>query len=434
MKYFLLFLSLTFINNSFSQEIKKCYTTELINNELVSNPNYQVEINNVWKQNKNWLKSNNISKQTITIPVVIHVIYRQNHSNLGIGTNIPNIQIEDQLRILNEDFSKTNSEFPNPPRNTFVNYAGNANIQFCLATTDPNGNPTDGITRTLSSKNSFNYNTESNDMKRNSTGGKNGWPPGDYMNIWVCDIASQGNTTVLGYAYLPGLQSWNAWKDGLVVDFQYFGTTGNASSTSDGRTPTHEIGHYLGLNHTFCEAQSGGCCDNDNSNVYDTPATDDVYFGNVNASTNNNTCNDLQYGFNSDLLDMDENFMAYSRDTWMFSNDQVNEMISTMNGYRSSLKNSNVTVNCTGIVNSEFVELNKLFSFFPNPAKNSVSIKSSELNYRLILFDMLGNEVKNWKNLNNNTKIDISNLNSGVYLINFISDTNHLTKRLTISK
>jgi hypothetical protein len=47
---------------------------------------------------------------------------------------------------------------------------------------------------------------------------------------------------------------------------------------------------------------------------------------------------------------------------------------------------------------------------------------------------MLGNEVKNWKNLNNNTKIDISNLNSGVYLINFISDTNHLTKRLTISK
>jgi hypothetical protein len=55
MKYLLLLLSLTFINNSFSQEIKKCYTTELINNELVSNPNYQVEIKNVWKQNKNWL-------------------------------------------------------------------------------------------------------------------------------------------------------------------------------------------------------------------------------------------------------------------------------------------------------------------------------------------------------------------------------------------
>jgi hypothetical protein len=271
-------------------------------------------------------------------------------------------------------------------------------------------------------------------MKRNSTGGKDGWPPADYMNIWVCDIASQGNTSVLGYAYLPGLQSWNAWKDGLVVDFQYFGTTGNASSTSDGRTPTHEIGHYLGLNHTFCEAQSGGCCDNDDANVYDTPATDDVYFGSVNAGTNNNTCNDLLYGFNSDLLDMDENFMAYSRDTWMFSNDQVNEMISTMNGYRSSLKNSNVTVNCTGIVNSEFVELNKLFSFFPNPAKNSITIESSEINYRLSLFDMLGNEVRTWKNLNNNTQIDISNLKSGVYLIKFNSETTHITKRIIVSK
>jgi hypothetical protein len=131
---------------------------------------------------------------------------------------------------------------------------------------------------------------------------------------------------------------------------------------------------------------------------------------------------------------MDENFMAYSRDTWMFSNDQVNEMISTMNGYRSSLKNSNVSVNCTGIVNSEFVELNKLFSFFPNPAKNSITIESSEINYKLSLFDMLCNEVKTWKNLNNNTQIDISNLKSGVYLIKFNSETTHITKRIIISK
>ena len=91
----------------------------------------------------------------------------------------------DQLRILNEDYSKTNSEFPNPPRNTFVNYAGNPNLKFCLATLDPNGNPTTGITRTQSTKNSFNYSTESNDMKRNSTGGRDGWDPSKYLNIWV---------------------------------------------------------------------------------------------------------------------------------------------------------------------------------------------------------------------------------------------------------
>ena len=152
------------------------------------------------KENKKWLSENGNSKEVITIPIVVHVIYRQTHANPGIGTNIPNFQIEDQIRILNEDYSKTNSEFPNPPRNTFVNYAGNPNLKFCLATTDPNGNPTTGVTRTLSTKNSFNYNTESNDMKRNNTGGKDGWDPSKYLNIWVCDIASSGNTSVLGYA------------------------------------------------------------------------------------------------------------------------------------------------------------------------------------------------------------------------------------------
>ena len=58
-------------------------------------------------------------KATITIPVVIHVVHRQTHVNIGSGTNISNEQIEDQLRTLNEDFSKTNPEFPNPPRNIF---------------------------------------------------------------------------------------------------------------------------------------------------------------------------------------------------------------------------------------------------------------------------------------------------------------------------
>ena len=88
---------------------------------------------------------------------------------------------------------------------------------------------------------------------------------------------------------MPGLQSSSqSWKDGLVVDYRFFGTIGNVSASSDGRTATHEIGHYLGLSHTFCE--SSGCCDNDLNGNYswgdvdDTPATEDIYFGPVNLS------------------------------------------------------------------------------------------------------------------------------------------------------
>ena len=422
---------MTICLNTYSQEISKCYTTELIENELITNPDYKGEINKVFQQNRLWLANNNIEKTTITIPIVVHVIYRQSHSNPGIGTNIPNFQIEDAIRILNEDYSKTNSEFPNPPRNTFINSAGNPNLKFCLATTDPDGNPTTGITRTLSSKNYFLYPSENNDMKKDNTGGINGWPPSKYLNVWICDISSSGNSTVLGYAYPPGLQSWNAWKDGPVVDFQYFGTTGNASSNSDGRTLTHEIGHFLGLNHTFCESQSGGCCDNDDSNVYDTPATDDVYFGNVNANTNNNTCNDLLYGFSSDLLDMDENFMAYSNHTWMFSNDQVSEMIATLNGYRSNLKNSDVSVNCTGIVSNNNID-NKRFKIYPNP-NNGKFIVVTENNVKIEILNVLGNII--YQSNNTSTQeIDLSFVENGIYIININSDNERFTEKIIINR
>lgn len=428
----LIILLMSISLNTYSQEIAKCYTTELIENELITNPDYKGEINKFLQQNKLWLTNNNKEKTTITIPIVVHIIYRQSHSNPGIGTNIPNFQIEDQIRILNEDYSKTNSEFPNPPRNTFVNSAGNPDLKFCLATTDPDGNPTTGITRTLSSKNNFNYNTESNDMKKDNTGGINGWPPSKYLNIWVCDISNSGNTTILGYAYLPGLQSWNAWKDGLVVDFQHFGTIGNASSSSDGRTPTHEIGHYLGLNHTFCESQSGGCCDNDDSNVYDTPATDDVYFGNVNANTNNNTCNDLLYGFSSDVLDMDENFMAYSNHTWMFSNDQVSEMMATLNGYRSNLKNSDVSVNCTGIVSNNNIDNNNRFNIYPNPS-NGKFIVMTENNVKIEILNILGNII--YQSNNSSTQeIDLSFVENGIYIININSENERFTEKIIINR
>ena len=82
--------------------------------------------------------------------------YRVQGSRFKSGT-ISDEQIMDGIRILNEDYSKTNPEFPNPPRDLFTTIAGNPNLKFCLATSDPNGNPTTGITRTASSVNNFDY-------------------------------------------------------------------------------------------------------------------------------------------------------------------------------------------------------------------------------------------------------------------------------------
>ena len=58
-----------------------------------------------------------------------------------------------------------------------------------FTTSDENGNPTTGVTRTSTTRSDFDPDTEANDMKRNSTGGKDGWDPEKYLNIWVCNLA-----------------------------------------------------------------------------------------------------------------------------------------------------------------------------------------------------------------------------------------------------
>ncbi len=444
----IILIAFFFINSTliFPQENhKKCNTTYLVNKELKNNSDYAKA-----RQKELDLSLALQEKATITIPVVIHVVHRQTHVNIGSGTNISNEQIEDQLRILNEDFSKTNPEFPNPPRNTFLNYAGNPDIEFCLASTDPNGDPTTGITRTPTTKTSFDADTESDDMKRNSTQGKDGWDPFKYLNIWVCDLSNAGSGMTLGYAYLPGLlanpfNTSNHYKDGLVVDYRYFGTTGVAAPSSDGRTPTHEIGHYLGLMHTFCENQGGGCCDNDNTIwggfVDDTPAAEAVYFGGVTSTTNNNTCNDLSYSnaFNTNVLDMDENYMSYAATTWMFSQGQVDVMRgvlnnSEFNGGRLSLKNSDVSTNCSGIISeTNNIASNIKLNIYPNPSKGNVFVNSSEKIISISVLNILGEKVISNSRINNN-QLDLSQLNNGVYFINISTKKGVITKKIIVSK
>ena len=407
---------------------KKCITTQLVENELENNIEYILMRENLIDYQKENKKNNYQKQQIITIPVVIHVVHRT-QDMVGNNTNISNLQIEDQLRVLNEDFSKTNPEFPNPPRNTFQNYAGNPNIKFCLATTNPEGNPTTGITRTPTSKTSWDADDadEKNYMKLSTQGGINNWDPLKYLNIWVCNLSnSSGGGQTLGYAYLPGIQasSTHSWKDGLVVDYKFFGTTGNVNNSSDGRTATHEIGHYLGLSHTFCE--SGGCCDNDEWNVNDTPASDGIYFGNVNTSTNNNSCNDLAYSnvFNTDVLDMDENYMSYASNTWMFSNSQATAMLNVLNaqtwqGGRVELKNSTISVNCTGIIGTVGVNEYQLenINIYPNPSLATLHIASQTKINTLSISNIIGEQILFIEDFNANT-IDLSSFENGVYFIN----------------
>src|SRR5690606_4534637 len=108
----------------------------------------------------------------------------------------------------------------------FRGFSKDTRIEFCLASKDPDGNFSSGITRTFTTFGAFgNY-----EMKYSSLGGKDAWPTDNYLNIWVVNLS--GNS--FGFAQFPG---GPMATDGVVIDYEYFGTMGTASVPHDlGRT------------------------------------------------------------------------------------------------------------------------------------------------------------------------------------------------------
>ncbi|MBS1570103.1 MAG: hypothetical protein JST45_11805 [Bacteroidetes bacterium] len=249
---------------------------------------------------------------TMTIPVVVHVVWNT------AAENVPDLVVTNILDQLNDDYQALNSDYGNV-RPVFAPLRANANIDFCLATLDPNGNATTGIIRQQTSKTWFNPDSETDDMKYPPYG-SSAWNTNKYLNIWICDISSgaSGGLITAGYAYLPYGGMVGSPIDGLVLDRSYGTGLGD-------RTATHEVGHYLGLDHPWGD---GNCSPGDG--ISDTPATNSPTYSCTNTSLMK--CNTLtQY----------ENFMDYSNCSMMFTNGQAAVMSGVLNGMRNQLINSN---------------------------------------------------------------------------------------------
>jgi len=267
---------------------------------------------------KHWISNNTSSSKSmpniITIPVVVHVIYKNS------SQNISDAQIFSQIDILNEDFRMNNSDASSVP-SAFAGVAADCEIEFCLAVRDPNGNVTTGITRNYTTTSSFSGYTS---MKYSSTGGQDAWNTSDYLNIWVCNLASG----LLGFATFPG---GNSSTDGVVCDYAYFGNTGTATSPYDlGRTATHEVGHWLNLYHIWGDSYCG------NDYVSDTPKHEESNYG-CPSYPHASSCSGT--GSSGEMF---MNYMDYTNDAcmFMFSTGQKNRMRATLNGSRSSLLSS----------------------------------------------------------------------------------------------
>jgi hypothetical protein len=200
----------------------------------------------------------------IIIPVVVHVLHRNEPE--GQGFNISMAQIQAQIDLLNLDFRRLNVDGTNTPA-PFLPVASDLNIQFQLACIDPNGASTNGVVRKYTSKESFVIETfpdrstddESTGIKTSSTGDV-AWPTDRYLNIWTCNLRF---TT--GYATFPADYSIRPQFDGIVVRSSSFA----GYSPSTGRTATHEIGHWLNLHHLNGDSDDITVCGDDFCN--DTP-------------------------------------------------------------------------------------------------------------------------------------------------------------------
>jgi hypothetical protein len=330
-------LLLTFFSYSQIVSPRKC-VSERDMEEIKSNPKLLQEYNKFEKLIKDYKKKYSASSANqrlidpnglITIPVVFHVIHFPEDA-LNTLTNISLAQIQSQIDVLNEDFSRTNADAANTPI-PFQSKAANVQIAFRLACFDPNGAATDGVTRTNKPR-YVNY--WENNMK-NAASGHEAWPTDRYLNIWV--IPSFGINGNLAQTQPIGLLSTSPNTDGIAVCSDCVGRgAGYIFKVYDlngiprkwvydrGRTLTHEIGHWLNLIHIWGPNNGG-----DFQNCSDSDECDDT--------PNQERPTDWPYSFptfpkiscnNGPNGDMWMNFMDYSTDQEMntFTNDQKSRM------------------------------------------------------------------------------------------------------------
>lgn len=299
-----------------------CATDQILEQMLKDNPEMIKEMEYHNKMAASY-KSFSKTDAVYIIPVVFHVIHDDGPENISRA------QIINALEILNKDMRGHNSD-TQQVHSQFKHLIADIEVEFRLATKDPNGSPTEGINRIKSNLTYFNG-------PHSALQNLISWNRNHYLNVWVVSqIGGGGGLTILGYAHLPNASNSN---DGIVMRHDHLGQTGTAAS-SRGRTFTHEVGHYFGLFHTF----QGGCqptsnCTNNGDGVCDTPPTEDAHYG---CNTNLKTCYNL-------LVNV-HNHMDYSTCRFMFTEGQKNRMHYFLNVSPRSSLHTSFNLNARGVM------------------------------------------------------------------------------------
>ncbi len=258
------------------------------------------------------------------IPVVVHVIH--NGEAVGVGSNISDAQIQDQIDVLNEDFRRkvgTNGFSSNP-------VSADCEIEYVLAKRTPTNAASNGIDRINRNTSGFSAPPYTTTYVDATIKPATSWNPDWYFNMWTASLSGG----ILGYAQFPpnsglpgldaevgdnctnGVGTATANTDGLVMTYDGFGRGLPILNYGDGRTATHEIGHGLGLRHLWGDV---GTCGTVGDYCADTPECTNSNFSNPPGCPTLTQCGNVR---------QIENYMDYSGDLCMniFTQDQKTRM------------------------------------------------------------------------------------------------------------
>ena len=318
---------------SFAQQSKrpvKCGTDAVLQKAFQKNPAakkaYQ-QSEKLLSQQMAGLYNNKFTSRVqavINVPVVFHIVL----SNQSI---ISDATILQQLDVLNNDYSGLNADSVNIPA-AFKPLFGKSGIHFCLAQQTPDGEPTTGIDRVVSSTSSVF--APGDPVKHGVNGGADSWDTKKYLNLWITTIPGG----ILGYSSIPGTNLLPANEDGVVIS--YLTLPGVSSSAYNlGRTAVHEVGHYFRLLHIWGD-DNGTCSGSDFPGtplLDDTPNQADASFG-CPSTTKTDACSPAAPGI------LYQDYMDYTDDACMalFTNAQVTRMEAAVTLFRPELAASNV--------------------------------------------------------------------------------------------
>jgi hypothetical protein len=398
-------------------------------------------------------KTSRASMVNYTIPVIIHVI----HGGQAVGTfpNLTNAQLVSQIAIFNADYAGTGLNVGNTPA-VWKDLVANTGISFCLATKDPNGNALaeKGIDR-------VNYTTAGFTNPASGSAGTNNqtfltyvdakmkpktiWDPSKYLNIWVSDRPSDG--TGLGVANAPAgsglsgidgvVTTGSATTDGLWCYAKCFGKNAsvNLAGYDNGRVSSHEIGHYLGLLHTW-GATSSTCGDD---YCADTPPTKSPNFDPSASSClafpyHKGTCSG-----NSTNGEMTMNIMDYTGDLckYMFTKDQAARMQTAMSKgtYRKALGTHGLCESPLSVDQLNSTALDLIISPNPTSGNFELSFRAIETaDVKIEINNLLGQTiatefVKNPTGIIHQT-FDLSDQHVGVYFVTIKYGSDRIVKKL----